>query len=181
MADIIDLIKQDHDEIRRLFAQLESSAPEDRGGLFAHIVPELARHEAAEEAIVHPTLRHEAREEAAADEIVEQEQHAEELMADMEDLDPTSDEFLARFRELRDDVVEHARYEEDIEHPRLRELVEEARLVEMAEGFRRVKQVAPTRPHPSASNAPEAQLTLGPIVGVFDRARDAVRDALSEE
>lgn len=178
MADVIDLIRQDHDEIRELFSQLEDTAPESRGDLFRHIVSELARHEAAEEAIIHPTLRDELGDEQEAGSIVEEEQKAEELMAQMEDMDPASDEFLARFRQLRDDVLEHAQHEENDEHPRLRQQIDDARLQEMAEGFRRVKQMAPTHPHPKASNEPEAQLTLGPIAGIFDRARDAARNAV---
>lgn len=178
MADVIDLIRQDHDEIRELFSQLEDTARKDRGGLFRHIVSELARHEAAEEAIIHPTLRDELGDEQEAGSIVEEEQQAEELMAQMEDMDPASEEFLASFRQLRDDVLEHAEHEESDEHPRLRQQIDHARLQEMAEGFQRVKQVAPTHPHPNASNEPEAQLTLGPIAGFFDRARDAAKNAV---
>lgn len=179
MADVIDLIQKDHNEIRELFSQIEDTAPEDRGDLFRHIVSELARHEAAEESIIHPTLRDELGDEQEASSIVEEEQEAEELMAAMEDMDPTSQEFLAKFRELRDDVLEHAEHEENDEHPRLRERIDEARLQEMAEGFQKVKEMAPTHPHPNAPNQPEAQLSLGPVAGVFDRARDAASEAFS--
>lgn len=182
MADVIELIQRDHQEIRGLFGQMSETDPEDRGDLFRHIVSELARHEAAEEAIIHPTLRDEIGDERTAGSIVEEEQEAEELMAEMEDMDPTSEEFLARFRQLRqlrDEVLEHAEHEESDEHPRLRERIDAARLQEMAEGFERVKEMAPTHPHPNAPNRPESQLLLGPIAGLFDRARDAANRALS--
>lgn len=179
MADVIDLIQRDHQRIRELFSQISETGPENRGDLFRHIVSELARHEAAEEAIIHPTLREEIGDERTAGSIVEEEQEAEELMAQMEDMDPTSQEFLASFRQLRDDVLEHAEHEENDEHPRLRERIDAARLQEMAEGFQRVKEMAPTHPHPNAPNRPEAQLLLGPIAGLFDRARDAANRALS--
>lgn len=78
MADIIQLIQRDHDHIRGLFEEFESVPPDDRGAMFRHIVAELARHEAAEEIIVHPALRHDAGNEAAADAILAQEDEAEE-------------------------------------------------------------------------------------------------------
>src|SRR6185312_13670953 len=36
-----------------------------------------------------------------------------------------------------------------------------------------VKALAPTRPHPSAPDRPPGDLLLGPVVGLFDRLRDA--------
>lgn len=179
MADIIDLIQQDHERFRELFSQLDETSPDDRGDLFRHLTAELARHEAAERAIVHPTLGDEVGDEATASAVVEEEQQAEELLAEMEDLDPSSEEFLAGFRQLRGEVLEHADHEERDEHPRLRETVDAERRREMAEGFERVKKMAPTHPHPSTPNEPEAQLTLGPVAGVFDRARDVANEVFS--
>jgi len=36
-----------------------------------------------------------------------------------------------------------------------------------------VKALAPTRPHPSAPDTPPGDLLMGPVVGLFDRLRDA--------
>lgn len=177
--DIIDLILEDHDEVRELFSRLDTTDPEGRGELFETIVYELARHEAAEETIVHPTLRDEVPAGGSiAESVLEEESEAEQLMADMEKMDPTSDEFLAAFRRLRDDVLEHAEHEEDEEHPKLREQLTQERLREMGEGFEKLKEKAPTRPHPKTPQTPEVRAAVGPIAGVFDRMRDAARDLL---
>ncbi|HEX2029208.1 MAG TPA: hemerythrin domain-containing protein [Nitriliruptorales bacterium] len=178
--DIVDAILEDHDVVRQLFAQLEETPPEERGDLFERIVYELARHEAAEESIVHPTLRDEVTGgEAVAAEVLEEESEAEQLMADMEGMAPTGEEFLQAFRRLRDDVLEHAEHEERDEHPRLRQELSQQRLQEMAEGFAELKENAPTRPHPKTPQTPEVRATVGPIAAVFDRARDKVREVLS--
>ena len=178
--DIITLIKDDHDEFRHLLAQIETAAAEDRGELFRTLVAELARHEASEEAIVHPTLRDEAAGgQSVAEEVLEEENQAENLLARMEDMDPATPEFMDAFRSLRDDVVSHAEHEEREEHPKLREALSDSRRQEMAEGWTTLKERAPTRPHPHTPQTPEVRAAVGPIAGVFDRARDAARDLVS--
>lgn len=55
--DIVDRLTDDHNDIRALFGQLDTTPAAQRGDLFRHIVSELARHEAAEEAVVHSATR----------------------------------------------------------------------------------------------------------------------------
>ena len=177
--DIIELIREDHQEVRELFARIDTADVDERAELFNTIVGELARHEAAEEAIVHPTLRDEAEGGPAITErVLEQENEAEDVLARMEKMDPASSEFLDTFRSLRDDVLAHADHEEREEHPRLRDAVSQSRLQEMADGWTRLKDMGPTRPHPHTPQKPEVRAALGPVAGAFDRARDTVREVL---
>ncbi|MBW3578578.1 MAG: hemerythrin domain-containing protein [Actinobacteria bacterium] len=177
--DVIDLIRDDHEEIRRLFEQIDKAPANERDELFGRLVHELARHEATEEALVHPTLRDEvAQGEAVATSILNEEEEAERLLADMEKMDPEGAQFLDAFRRLRDMVLNHAEHEEREEHPQLRSELTGQRLHEMADGFRRVKEQAPTHPHPRTPQTPEVRLSVGPIAGVFDRARDAVKNVM---
>lgn len=178
--DIIELIQADHTEVRELMARIETADVEQREELFRTLVAELARHEAAEEAIVHPTLRDETPGgEVVAKSVLEEESQAEKLLARMEDMDPSSDEFVNAFASLRDDVLAHAEHEEREEHPQLRESLSEGRLKEMAEGWEQLKELAPTRPHPHTPQSPEVRATVGPVAGIFDRARDAARELIS--
>lgn len=175
---IIDHLRDDHDKVRELFGRLDETPAEERQGLFREIVSELARHEAAEQAIVHPRTRDAAHGDQIADSVIREEQEAEELMAKMESLDPESDEFLHEFRVLRTAVENHASHEEDKEFPRLEDELDRDELVSMARNFERLESVGPTHPHPDAPNDPASKATMGPVAGVFDRAKDAVRDAL---
>ena len=178
--DIIDLIRSDHDVVRGLLADIEQAAPDDRGELFDRLVGELARHEAAEEAIVHPTLRDEVADgRGVAEQVLEQESEAESLLARMEKLDPSGTEFLDAFRTLRADVEAHAEQEESQEHPKLSDELDAQRLQDMADGWTQLKKVAPTRPHPHTPQTPEVRAAVGPVAGAFDRARDAAREFLS--
>ncbi len=175
---IIDHLRKDHDTVRDLFGRLDQTAPGGRQDLFREIVSELARHEAAEQAIVHPRTRDAAHGDQVADSVIKEEQEAEELMADMESMDPEGDEFLAAFRKLHTAVENHATHEEDKEFPRLEEQLDHEELVAMAADFERLESVGPTRPHPRTPNDPATKATMGPVAGVFDRARDAVRTTL---
>ena len=178
--DIVDVIVDDHREFRRMFQQMDEVAVDQRGDLFRHMVAELARHEAAEESLVHPALRDEAPGgDEIASQVLEEESEAEKLMARMEDMDPASDEFLAAFRDLREDVLSHADHEERDEHPLLRSSLDGDRRMEMADRFERLKDVAPTHPHPLTPQKPEVRKAAGPVAGIFDRARDAARKLFS--
>lgn len=176
---IIDHLRDEHDQVRALFARLDQTAAGDRKDLFAEIVSELAGHEAAEQALVHPRTREAAQGDKIADSVVGEEQEAEELMTEMESMDPESSEFLAKFQTLRDNVLAHAEHEEDKEFPRLADVLDHDEMTSLTGQFERIKDLGPTHPHPHAPNTPAAKKGLGPVAGAFDRARDALRDAMS--
>lgn len=72
-------------------ARIETADVEQRQELFRTLVAELARHEASEEAIVHPTLRDEAPGgEVVARSVLEEESQAERLLARMETWTPVA-------------------------------------------------------------------------------------------
>ena len=177
--DIVDQLVDDHTGFRELFGRMETTPPDQRGDLFRSIVSELARHEAAEEAIVHAATRSLPGGESIAREVLEEEAEAEKLLARMEKLDPTGAEFLAAFATLRQDVLAHAEHEERDEFPRLREHLTADRRREMANGFETLKGMGPTHPHPMTPQEPAVRAAVGPIAGIFDRARDAARNVFS--
>lgn len=177
--DILDLIQEEHVRIRRLFAEVNEAAADERDDLFRHLVAELASHEAAEEAVVHPTLRDDVPGgEAEANSLLSEESAAEDLLADIEELNPSTTDFVSRFQQLERAVLTHANHEEAEEHPRLREHVDAERRRDMAVTFEQLKRVGPTHPHPRTPQEPAVRAAAGPLAGIFDRARDAVREAL---
>ncbi len=175
---IIDHLRKDHDKVREMFGRLEQTPKDERADLFNEILSELAGHEAAEQAIVHPRSREAAHGDQVVDSVIREEQEAEEMMAQMESMDAEGDEFMDTFRSLRDAVLAHAEHEEDKEFPRLEEVLDEDEMVAMAKQFELLESVGPTRAHPNAPNNAVAKGALAPVAGAFDRARDAVRDAL---
>lgn len=179
-TDIIDLLLEDHAEFRELFDELERSEPELREDLFRYTVARLASHEAAEEAVVHSTVRDDVpggRE--IAEQRLEEEAAAEQLLKDLADLDATSQEFADALPKLRDEVLTHADHEERDEFPKLRAHLDAERRQDLGRAFRTLRDNGPTRPHPKTPQTPEVRAAAGPVVGLFDRARDAARDAFS--
>jgi hypothetical protein len=70
--------------------------------------------------------------------------------------------------EIRAHVVE----EEGEMFPRMRELMTQEELRGLGSRVESIKQMAPTRPHPSVPNDPGKRLAVGPVAGLFDRLRD---------
>lgn len=174
---IIDALRHDHDQIRKMFARLERASGDQRGDLFHQLVGELVRHEVAEEEILRPVSKRDAGQ-AIANARIKEESQAEELLKEMEKLDPGSAEFTSKLAKLRREVERHAEAEETKEFPRVASKESPERLRQMGRVYETAKRAAPTRPHPSTPNTPVADMLAGPFAAVMDKARDAVRDAM---
>ena len=178
--DIIELLRDEHEDLRELLSEVLSAEPLARTEPFRYLVSRLAAHEAAEEALVHSVSRNEVPGgQEPADLALEQEASAERMLAAMEDLEPSSEEFVAALKELEQAVLEHAEHEEQHEFPLIEEHLTITRRRELAEAFQVLRATGPTRPHPLVSQNPAVRALTGPVVGIFDHARDAVRDALN--
>ncbi|MBV9093373.1 MAG: hemerythrin domain-containing protein [Streptosporangiaceae bacterium] len=174
---IIEALRRDHQEVRKMFARVEAASGKRRRELFQRLVAELVRHEVAEEEILRPVSKRDAGE-AIANARIKEESQAEQLLKDMEKLDPGSAEFASKLARLRRDVERHAEAEETKEFPRVAKKETPQRLEQMGRAYQAAKRAAPTRPHPSTPNTPAANMLVGPFAAAADRARDAVRDAL---
>lgn len=177
--DIVDVLHEEHETIRERFRVLKSTPTEHREDNFHALVRFLAGHEAAEEAVVHRAFRDEVPEtDQVFRALLEEEADAEELLAQMVDTDPTSDRFAEQLLALERAVLAHAEHEEADELPLLQVHLDEDRRRQMGRRFLQLRDAGPTRPHPDTPHTPEVRAVAGPLVGAFDRARDAVRAAL---
>ncbi|NMO54574.1 hemerythrin domain-containing protein [Actinoplanes sp. TBRC 11911] len=126
--DVVDVLREQHDEIRRLCSQVERSQGAERQRLFAELCRTVHRHESGEQAVVHPAIRGVA----ARDEVVTARLREEGVIArSLEELDAlgTADPgFDGRFAALHRTLVEHMAREESDEFPLLRLYVRPQRL-----------------------------------------------------
>lgn len=170
--DIVSFLRQQHEQIRALFSEVERSSGRARGDAFDRFRRLLAVHETAEEQLVHPRARSAL---GNGDQVVEarlaEEHQAKQVLAELEKLDTHSADFADMFARFRQDVLAHAEAEERDEFPGLNRQLDAEQLVRMRRAAELAEQVAPTRPHPGVESA-GANLLAGPFASMLDRIRD---------
>lgn len=177
--DVVDVLRTQHQRIREMFDRLAAVSGVEKRETFEGLVRLLAVHEVAEEELVHPLAR---REIGSGQQIVsarlDEERQIKRELGELHALGTDHPDFDGRMARLRDAVLAHARQEEEDELPHLRETVSVNNLQRLASIVLAVeRRAAPTRPHPAVPASAAANLLLGPPLSVFDRVRDALRDA----
>ncbi|GGR52576.1 hemerythrin domain-containing protein [Streptomyces roseolus] len=176
--DVVALLTRQHGQIHTLFDEVRTTEGEARADAFRRLVHLPAVHETAEEEVVHPSAR--TAFDGGADVVEErlaEEKAAKEKLSALEDTDTSDPRFMPALLSLRDAVLAHARSEERHEFALLRRTTSPARLALMAKAVRAAEATAPTHPHPGVESA-TANLILGPMAAVADRARDAIRRSM---
>lgn len=178
--DVVDLLIRQHEEIRKLFDEVEHAEGEARVDAFERLRRYLAVHETAEELIVHPDARRVAGDggDAIVDARLSEEHLAKEILEELEKARPNAPGFLTRIGELKRAVLQHAEREEREEFPLLRAAHGENVRATMGVAVKAVEALAPTRAHAGVESA-KANLLVGPYAAMLDRARDVLGKALS--
>jgi hemerythrin superfamily protein len=179
MGDVIDEVLKDHEEIKKLFAKVESASGKAKEEAFQDLVHKLIVHETAEQEIVHPLLK-KGDDESVAEERLAEEKEGEEMLAKLEDMGVDDPKFETTFAQLKADVLDHAEMEEHQEHPRIRASHDADRLKKLGSVFEAAEKIAPTRPHPMGPTSATGNVVVGPFVAIVDRTRDVVRDAMKK-
>lgn len=173
---IIDVVIEDHREVEELFRRAENTSdPEELRQVADQVIADLVRHAVAEELYLYPAMREYLdRGDELADHEIEEHSEIEERLKELESLDPREERFRPQLQELIDDVRHHVQDEEQDALPELEQACDHDELVLLGERMQRAKQVAPTRPHPSAPDTPPLNKVLAPGAGLVDRVRDAL-------
>lgn len=177
MTDAIELLRRDHDEARRLLAELEASPlPDDadswrrrRAAVDQVIICE-SQHEAIEEQYFWPLVRRRVQNgPRLADEAVSQEQELKRVLDLLERLPDA-----ARLRQFIALGHAHIDFEETEVWPGVRLALSEQELGDLGAQLEQGKRLAPTRPHPNMPCTPEMMKVAAPIAGAADRIRDVL-------
>jgi hemerythrin superfamily protein len=173
--DVVSFLKSQHQEIKRLFAEVDSTTGDRRRDAFTTLRRLLAVHETAEEEVVHPEAKSAlANGSAVVDARLAEENEAKQVLAELENLDVDSPEFEAMFASFQQDVVAHAEAEEREEFAELALRLDDAKLTKMRRAVELAERTAPTRPHAGTESA-SANFLVGPFASMLDRARDAIQ------
>jgi hemerythrin superfamily protein len=174
--DAITLLKNDHKTVKRLFRQFEKlgdNAVKSRRELVDKMIEELSIHAAIEEQLFYPTVRENVP--GAEDEVLEslEEHHVVKwLLSELDDMRGDEERFEAKVTVLIESVEHHAQEEEDELFPEVRKAMGRKALAELGAAMEKAKQTAPTRPHPRAPDTPPANVAVGKVAGLADKARE---------
>lgn len=173
--DVIEFLEQQHEEIKRLFQEVETAAQTEKAETFQCLVRLLAVHETAEEELIHPEARRSDAAGSTVDERVGEESDAKAMLADLEKMGVEHADFDTKLSTFRAALLRHAELEETTEFPLLREVHDEKVLTRMTAELKAAEAMAPTHPHPHGPDGAVGNMLVGPFVAVADRVRDAIR------
>jgi hemerythrin-like domain-containing protein len=183
MTDAIELLRRDHDEIRRLLTALETTPARTDGkprhdprcALAEQLVMAESGHEAIEEEYFWPLVSRRVHNGARlAEEGLSQEQELTRVLDTLEKHGPGHREFETLIRQFTAIGRAHIDFEETQVWPAVRLALSEQELDELGAQLEQGKRLAPTRPHPRMSSDPETLKVAAPIAGATDRIRDVL-------
>lgn len=185
MANVFDVLRKDHEEVKRALTELAggptaaSGANPDQLALREKLVEELtieeSKHEAVEEEYFWPAVRDRLPDgDALADHAIEQEVAGKYVLNDLIGCKPDDPEFEQLVGRFVHDGREHIDYEEEQVWPAMRQALSAEEADELGAKIEQGKKIAPTRPHPHTPPKPGILKAAGPPVAAADRARDAV-------
>jgi Hemerythrin HHE cation binding domain len=178
-ANIVSILYEQHAQLRDQFSVVPDLRGEYRRAAFDMLREMLARHEAAEEAVLRPVtekLLPAGVSRARSDE----EQAAARELAELERMDVDSEEFAPRLRLLEERVTMHFSREEAEEFPVVLGELSEQEQQALGRWMLRAIELAPSHPHPALAGSPVGRAVLGPFAALYDRARDLLRRARTE-
>ena len=140
----LDLMKQDHDRLKQLFADaLKDENPEARASVLHRIRAELMAHEKMEEDVFYPALREGG--EKAKEIVLEgyQEHHIIEVILDeLLEVPEEADHWQAKLKVLRENLEHHIEEEEGEMFKRAKEALGEETLERLGREMQQVKEAA---------------------------------------
>ena len=132
--DAITLLKNDHDKVKRLLSELETTTErgvKTREELFATIKGELSVHETIEEEIFYPALKSHPKAKDLVLEAYEEHHVVDMVMAELEGLDVSDETWGAKATVMKENVEHHIDEEEGEMFPQARRIFDRAELDEL--------------------------------------------------
>ncbi len=184
MPSVFDVLGQDHQEVKRMLAELEKGPTVATGAndnhlalrtkMVGELIIEESRHEAAEEMYFWPAVRDRLPNgDELANTAIGQEQEGKEVLDRLDKLNADQPEFEDLVFAFISAGREHIAFEETKVWPPLRRTLTEDEAARLGDQIAEAKKTAPTRPHPHTPPSPGALKGAGPVVGAADRLRDA--------
>ncbi|WP_433825357.1 hemerythrin domain-containing protein [Actinoplanes sp. CA-015351] len=158
---IVDVVNKQHQELLGLIAKMESEP--DNPKVKSVLVAVASRHLCAEEQYLYPAIRTAV---PGGDELADRELAEDQTLLHL----LSGDDMDATVAAIRRHVAADA--EELL--PMLSQMVPSEDLVRLGNRLETAEEAAPTRPHPATPSTPPWNKVVDPLIGVVDKALDAV-------
>ncbi|HVG58942.1 MAG TPA: hemerythrin domain-containing protein [Hyalangium sp.] len=127
----LDLLKQQHEEVSKLFKQfekLEEGGTAERRELFVMIADRLSAHATIEEQFFYPSIKTEKTEDLVR-EAVEEHLAVKRIIADLLEMEPADENYSAKMKVLQENVEHHVEEEEKELFKLVRKVLDEDQLL----------------------------------------------------
>jgi hemerythrin-like domain-containing protein len=144
-VDAIAMLKADHDKVKDLLNQLESTTErgvKTREELFATIKGELTVHETIEEEIFYPALKEHPKAKDLVLEAYEEHHVVDTVMAELEGLDVSDETWGAKATVMKENVEHHIEEEEGEMFKQARQVFDKQELQDLGDRMARRKTQA---------------------------------------
>lgn len=117
-SGVIEMLKEDHEKVKKLFANFKSAEGKEQADIAATAIMELEVHAELEEKLIYPAIREEIDEEELMNEAIEEHHLVHVLIKELKKLKPKDEVFQAKFKVLGELVRHHVEEEEGEMFPR---------------------------------------------------------------
>jgi len=141
--DALKLLKQDHDEVKEMLSDLESTterAEKTRVAGLAELKSELEVHEAIEEEIFYPALKEHPKTKDLALEGYEEHHVVDMVMAEIEGVEPSDETWMAKFTVMKENLEHHIEEEEGEMFPQAEQVFDDSELDELGDRMQARKE-----------------------------------------
>ncbi len=150
MAGAIQMLKDDHRTVEKLFSRFEEAGPDanqEKREIRDRIVKELSIHAHVEEIVFYPATRKARGEgEEMVQEALQEHAEAKQLLKELSTLEPEDGRFDQTMQQLIGDVRHHVDEEENDMFPKVNEVLSSQELSELGDRIQEAKRDAPETP-----------------------------------
>jgi len=143
--DLYQLLKQDHQKVKRLFEQLSDTSDrtvKSRERLFAQLKQELELHTEVEEQHFYPALGDRDETKDLVEEALEEHNDVTEMLEELDDADKDDEDWVEQLAELQESVEHHVQEEETQLFPRAQKVLKKEQADEIAAAIEKEKEAA---------------------------------------
>lgn len=120
--DVLTFLKQEHDDVKEVFAKVEKAKGKQAQSLFEQLRNMLSLHETMEETFFYPRLKQDKRAKDLILESYEEHHVLDVLLGEISQLGPSDEQWAAKIKVLQENTEHHIEEEEGELFPKVRKI-----------------------------------------------------------